>query len=94
MKIENRRMKGSHKRVATDIKKQILERVKTSGKTVKEVAEEFGVASGTIYTWLSEGAGGEITKKDLMDVQKENKQLKELLGEITLKMSVAQKKEW
>ena len=91
---ETNRVKGSHKRVATDIKKQILERVKTSGKTVKEVAEEFGVASGTIYTWLSENAGGEITKKDLMDVQKENKQLKELLGEITLKMSVVQKKAW
>ena len=59
MNIENNRVKGSHKRVATDIKKQILERVKTSGKTVKEVAEEFGVASGTIYTWLSESAGGE-----------------------------------
>ena len=91
---ETNRVKGSHKRVTADIKKQILERVKNSGKTVKEVAEEFGVASGTIYTWLAEGAGGEITKKDLMDVQKENKQLKELLGEITLKMSVAEKKVW
>jgi transposase-like protein len=91
---EINRVKGSHKRVATDIKKQILERVKTSGKTVKEIAEEFGVATGTIYSWLSESAGGEITKKDLMDVQKENKQLKELLGEITLKMSVSQKKVW
>ena len=92
--MENNRKKGSHKRVAKDIKNQILERVKVGDKTVKEIAEEHGLSSGAIYAWLSETVGSEITKKDFIDVQKENKQLKELLGELTMKMSVSQKKVW
>ena len=94
MNNEINRVKGSKKKVPADIKKQILERVKVGDKTVKEIAEEHGVAAGTIYAWLSETAGGEMTKKDLMDVQKENTQLKILLGELTVKMSVSQKKVW
>jgi transposase-like protein len=82
---------SNQKKVPLEIKTQILERIKSSGKTIKEIAAEHGVSTVTIYTWLSETVG-EISKKKFLETERENKQLKELLGEITLKLSVSQKK--
>jgi transposase-like protein len=88
------RATNGKRNVPADIKKQILERVKEGKKTVKEIAEEHGVSTGTIYAWTSESVGGEITRKEYVDVQRENTQLKLLLGELTVKMSTNQKKQW
>jgi transposase-like protein len=84
-------MANNKKRVPLEIKTQILERIKNSGKTVKEIAAEHGVSTVTIYAWLSETVG-EISKKKFLEIERENKQLKELLGEVTMKLSVTQKK--
>jgi transposase-like protein len=88
------RATAGKRNVPADIKKQILERVREGKKTVKEIAEEHGVSTGTIYAWTSESVGGEITRKEHMDLQRENTQLKILLGELTVKMSTNQKKVW
>jgi len=38
--------------IPKDLKNQILERVKTSGKSIKEIAVEHGISAACIYTWL------------------------------------------
>ena len=45
-------MSTPYNKVSKDLRNQILERVKTSGKTVAEISEEPGIGKTTIYEWL------------------------------------------
>lgn len=78
-------------RIASDLKQQILERVKQGGKTIKEIAAEHGISDKSIYTWLRAGALG-MTGKEEMKLRKENQELKALIGELTIQLSQEQKK--
>ena len=80
-------------KVPRDLKIQILERVKTSGKSIKEIADEHGLSPTCIYTWLKEGATG-TSSKELIKLEKENKELKQIIGELTVQLGVGQKKGW
>jgi transposase-like protein len=83
--------KGHH--VAPDIKEQILKRIKEEGIPVSQAAKEHGVSDASIYTWLTKGATNhnpswtEITK-----LKKDNQMLLALVGELTVKLSLSQKK--
>lgn len=80
-------------KVSRDMKLQILERIKTSGKTVAEISEEHGIGKTTIYEWLREGATG-TPSRDLIKLEKENRELKQIIGELTVQMGTSQKKKW
>jgi len=43
-------MSNKIRKVPQDVKNQILERVKTSGKSIKEIADEHGITPTCIYT--------------------------------------------
>ena len=40
--------------INSEVKKEILDKVK-SGKTVKEIASQYGICDRTIYAWLKVG---------------------------------------
>ena len=80
-------------KVPRDLKIQILERVKTSGKSIKEIADEHGLSPTCIYTWLKENVGG-TSSKEMIKLIKENKELKQIIGELTVQMGIGQKKGW
>ena len=84
-------MKKGH-RVAPDVKEQILGRIKNEGVSIAEAAKEHGITSRIIYKWLGMGAQGAPTYGEVSKLRKENAELKQLVGEITLKLSEAQKK--
>jgi transposase-like protein len=86
-------MSNTKFRVSRDLKNQILERVKTSGKTIKEISEEHGISKTTIYEWLKNGVEG-TTNKEIIKLVKENKELKQIIGELTVQLGVGQKKGW
>jgi transposase-like protein len=86
-------MSTPYNKVSKDLRNQILERVKTSGKTVAEISEEHGIGKTTIYEWLR-ASTGETPSRDLIKLEKENKELKQIIGELTVQMSNAQKKKW
>lgn len=86
-------MSNTKKRVPADIKKQILERVKTSGKSIKEIADEHGISTGSIYAWLGTEAGG-TPDKNILKLEKENRELKQIIGELAVQLGVGQKKGW
>jgi transposase-like protein len=77
--------------VPKDLKIQILDRVKNSGKTIKEIANEHGISSVTIYAWLKEGVVG-VTSREVLKLEKENKELKQIIGELTVQLGTSQKK--
>ncbi len=83
-------MKGH--RIAREIKDQIIYRIKNDGVSVTEAAKEHGVSDGTIYGWIAKKVEGQPNLSEVIRLKKENTQLMQLVGEITLKLSETQKK--
>lgn len=83
---------GKHHRIAPDVKEQILKRVRDEAIPVSQAAKEHGVHEATIYDWLSKGVSAVPSLKELRTLRKENELLKALVGELTIKLSHAQKK--
>ncbi len=86
-------MSTPYNKVSKDKRDQILERVKTSGKSIAEISEEHGIGKTTIYEWLR-ASTGETPSRDLIKLEKENKELKQIIGELTVQMGRQQKKGW
>ena len=84
-------MNKKHHRIAADVKADILRRVKEEGIPVAQAAKEHGISEGTIYSWMVKGATGAPSWAEFSRLQKQNRELLELVGEITLKLSMAQK---
>src|SRR6202162_4023600 len=84
-------MNKKHHRIAADVKADILRRVKEEGISVAQAAKEHGVSEGTIYGWMVKGATGAPSWAEFSRLQKQNRELLELVGEITLKLSMTQK---
>jgi len=79
-------MKG----INSEVKQEILDKVK-SGKTVKEVAEQYGVSDRTIYAWLKVGVVDTVSALELGKIRKENQILKEIVGGLTIELEKLKK---
>ena len=79
-------------RIAPEIKEQIINRIKNDGVTVVEAAKEHGIKENTIYTWIAKKTDGGVSLSEIVRLKKENAQLFQLVGEVTLKLSETQKK--
>ena len=84
-------MKKGYK-VAPEIRQQFIDRIKNEGLSVSQAAKEAGVHETTVYGWLGKGADSVPSVLELARLKRENKELLELVGEITLKLSESQKK--
>ena len=78
-------------RIAPEVREQIINRIKNDGVTVVQAAEEHGVSEGTIYSWIAKKVDG-VSYSEIIKLKRENAQLLQLVGEITLKLSETQKK--
>jgi transposase-like protein len=78
--------------IAPELKEQIINRIKNDGITVVQAAKDHGISEGTIYTWLSRKVEGQPTLAEIVRLKRENAQLLQLVGEMTLKLSETQKK--
>ena len=85
-------MKKSNHRVSHEIKEQILKRIKEEGVPVTQAAEDHGVSTKTIYRWLTGGLSKQPTWTEHNQLKKKNKELMELIGELTVELSRAKKK--
>ncbi len=79
-------------RVAKEIKEEILAKIKNEGLSVMEAANQYGIHTGTIYNWLGTKAKGVVSILEHNKLKKENAQLKQLIGDITLKLSAEEKR--
>jgi len=79
-------------KIAPELKEQIINRIKNDGITVVQAAKDHGVSECTIYAWLSRKVEGQPTLAEIVRLKRENAQLLQLVGEITLKLSETQKK--
>jgi transposase len=84
-------MKKKYK-VAPEVRQQFIERIKNEGLSVSQAAKDAGVSETTVYGWLGKGAESVPSILELAKLKREHKELLELVGELTLKLSAAQKK--
>lgn len=85
-------MGKKHYRIAPELREQILKRVKGEGVSVSQAAKDHGIHETTIYGWLGTGAEGIPSWSEFAKIQKQNRELFALIGELTLRLSGTQKK--
>lgn len=77
--------------IPKEIKQEILGKVK-AGDKVMDLAKQYGVSDKTIYYWLRQSTGEDVVSTVKYNkLKRENEELKRLLGEITLEMSLGKK---
>lgn len=82
---------GIVKVIPKEIKQEILDKVK-AGDKVMDLAKQYGVSDKTIYYWLRQSTGEEVVSTVKYNkLKRENEELKRLVGEITLEMSLGKK---
>lgn len=77
--------------IAPEIKLEVLAKVK-AGEKVSVLAEQYGISTKTIYNWLRGQVTQQISYREHKRVLKENKQLKQILGEMALELEKSKKK--
>ena len=78
--------------ISKEVKEQILKRIKDDGVPVNQAAQEHGLKPRTIYKWIAKGVTAPPSILEIAKLKRENQALKELIGQITLEMSLAKKK--
>jgi transposase-like protein len=84
--------KGKFK-VSPEVKQQILKRIKEEGVSVTQAAEEHGLSSQTIYGWIAKGVTAPPSVLEVSRLKREVQTLHEIIGRLTVKLSLAEKKE-
>jgi len=79
-------------RIAIEIKNEIINKLKHEGLSVMDAAKQYGISDKTIYNWLGTKAKGSMSLLEFNRIKKENDQLKQLIGDITLKLSAQEKR--
>jgi transposase-like protein len=79
------------KKIAKEIKEEILAKAR-AGEKVSALAEQYGISDRTIYAWLRQNTGEEVVSiLKYNKLKRENEELKRLVGELTLGMSLGKK---
>ena len=79
-------------KISKEIKEETINRIKNQGISVAQAAQDIGVSTVTIYSWLGNKAKGSVSVLKYNKLKKENDELKRLIGELTIRMSTETKK--
>lgn len=79
-------------RISKEIKEETVNRIKNQGISVAQAAQDIGVSTVTIYSWLGNKARGSVSVLKYNKLKKENDELKRFIGELTIRMSTEAKK--
>ena len=79
-------------RIAKEIRDEIIGKIKHEGLSVIDASAQYGVSTKTIYGWLGTKAKGVVSILEHNKVKRENEQLKQIIGDLTIKMSMEAKK--
>jgi len=77
--------------ISGEIKAEILAKVK-AGQKVSELSKQYGVSDKTIYAWLRNQVTEQVSWREYKRVMKENEDLKNILGVLTLELEKTKKK--
>ena len=77
--------------IQKEIKTEIIAKVK-GGEKITELAKQYAVSDKSIYTWLHQETGDQVISPVRYNrLKRENEELKKLIGELSLKLSLGEK---
>lgn len=71
-------------RISTEIKEEIIKKITHEGLSVMDAAKQYGISDKTIYNWLGTKAKGTVSILEYNKIKKENEQLKQIIGDLTI----------
>ena len=77
--------------VAKEVKEEILIKVK-AGEAVSDLSKTYGVSDKSIYNWIAQRAGKHVSFLEFAKLRKENQQLKQIIGVLSLEVEKSKKK--
>lgn len=78
--------------ISKDIKDQVLARVREGKDTVVEISRQHGLSVNTVYGWLSRSVAGPGSPLlQTARLKKENRYLKQIIGNLVLDMERGKK---
>ena len=78
--------------IALEVKAEIIAKVK-AGEKVAELSKQYGISEQSIYSWLKQKVEGTVSVLEHTKVKKENEQLKQIIGFLTLELEKTKKKQ-
>lgn len=78
--------------IAKEVKEEILSKVKL-GEPVAGLAKQYGVSDKAIYNWLRGKITNKVSWLEHVKLQKENQQLKEIIGVLSLEIEKSKKRQ-
>ena len=79
--------------VSPEIKSEILRKIKEEGQKVPDLAHQYGLTPKTIYNWITKGVNAPPSILEVARLKREIATLHELIGRITVKLSLSEKKD-
>jgi transposase-like protein len=76
-----------------EIKSEVLKKIKEDGSSVPDLAKQYGLSPKTIYGWIAKGVTAAPTVLEVARLKREIATLHEIIGRITVKLSVSEKKD-
>lgn len=78
--------------ISKDIKDQVLARVREGKDTVVDIARQHGLKISTVYAWISRSvAGSGSPLLQVARLKKQNRSLKQIIGNLMLEMESGKK---
>lgn len=78
--------------ISRDIKDQVLARVREGKDTVIEISRQHGLSVNTVYGWLSRSVAGPGSPLlQVARLKKQNRSLKQIIGNLMLEMEIGKK---
>lgn len=75
---------GQSRKFPSELKEQVLQRIRNEGVSAAQVAREHGISAPTIYSWLSASAELPANILQINKLKRENAELKMLLAQVLL----------
>ena len=77
--------------IAKEVKEEILGKVKL-GEPVTSLGKTYGISDNTIYNWIKGRAERHVSFLEYAKLKKENDQLKQIIGVLSLEVAKSKKK--
>lgn len=78
--------------IASEVKEEILTKVK-AGEPVSGLARSYGISDKTIYNWIRGKTTNKVSWLEFAKLRNENKQLKEIIGVLSLEVEKSKKRQ-
>jgi transposase-like protein len=83
---------GTFRVIPTEVKEQILNRIKNEGITAAQAARDAGIPDNTVYSWLAKSVTGKANDGEVARLKRELQGAYELIGKLTRELETYKKK--